>query len=102
MVHVLAPAFTCAYEPGPLEACVEDIDESSAPWRKQTVSYLTAYDGVRMNALLFLPRNAEPPYQTVVWFPGNDVYAWRSSDSLASEWLFDFIAHRPGPLTLTF
>ena len=57
----------------------------------ETVSYDAAYGGERVTALVFLPRNTAPPFQTVIWFPGSDVYARRSHESLASEYLFDFI-----------
>ena len=74
-----------------VKAKVETVDESSPHWRKERVSYEAAYGDERIPALVFLPRNAEPPFQTVVWFPGTDVFAWRSSESLASTYLFDFI-----------
>ena len=38
-------------------------------WRKETVSFDAAYGGERVPAYLFLPKNATPPYQTVVFFP---------------------------------
>ena len=42
--------------------------------RKETVSFAAAYGGERVLAYLFLPRGAEPPYQTVVWYPGDDAF----------------------------
>jgi dienelactone hydrolase len=44
-----------------------------------------------MEAILFLPNDAKPPYQTVVWYPGDDAAVFTSSERLASPWLFDFI-----------
>ena len=79
------------YDPLPLEAAVESIDESSPHWRKETVSFKAAYGDERVIAHLFLPRSAEPPYQPVVWFPGNDVFFLPAGDTLASPFLFDFI-----------
>jgi predicted esterase len=79
------------YDPLPLEAAVESIDESSPHWRKETVSFKAAYGDERVIAHLFLPRNAEPPFQPVVWFPGNDVFFLPAGDALASPFLFDFI-----------
>lgn len=80
-----------AYRPADLQAQVEQVDDSSPYWRKEVVSFRAAYGDERMRALLFLPRNASPPYQTVVWFPGDDVFIFRSSETLASSYLFDFI-----------
>ena len=36
----------------------------------EKVSYAAAYGGERIPAYLFLPKNAKPPYQVVVVFPG--------------------------------
>lgn len=80
-----------AYDRTPLEAEVGRTDDSAPFWRREVVSFDAAYGSERVPVLLFLPRNATPPYQAVVWFPGDDVFASRSSDSLASFYLFDFI-----------
>jgi len=79
------------YDRTDLDAKVETTDDSSPYWRKETVSFAAAYGGERVTALLFLPRDAAPPYQTVLWFPGDDVFAMPSSDTLASAYLFDFV-----------
>ena len=80
-----------AYDRTSLESSVEAVDESSPQWRKETVSFDAAYGGERVIAHLFLPRNASPPYQPVVWFPGNDAFFVPAGDALASPYLFDFI-----------
>jgi formylglycine-generating enzyme required for sulfatase activity/predicted esterase len=80
-----------AYDRTPLDAVLESVDDSPPHWRKETVSFEAAYGDERVTALLFLPRDAAPPYQTVVWFPGSDVFTARSADALASSYLFDFI-----------
>jgi pimeloyl-ACP methyl ester carboxylesterase len=80
-----------AYDPSDLDAKVESLDESSLYWRKETISFDAAYGGERVIAYLFLPRNAEPPYQTVVWYPGDDAFLLPPGEALASPYLFDFI-----------
>jgi len=80
-----------AYDRTPLEPELESVDDSSPHWRRETVSFEAAYGNERVTALLFLPRNAPPPWQAVILFPGSDVFLSSSSDSLASEYLFDFI-----------
>jgi predicted esterase len=80
-----------AYDRTPLRAEVESTDESSPYWRKVRVSFDAAYGNERVSALLFLPRDRPPPYQTVIWFPGDDVFISRSSEALASSYLFDFL-----------
>jgi predicted esterase len=79
------------YDPTELESTVDATDESSPHWRKETVSFQAAYGGERVIAHLFLPRNAAPPYQPVVWFPGNDAFFLPAGEGLASPYLFDFI-----------
>jgi hypothetical protein len=54
------------YDPSPLEDVIESSDESSQYWRKEKVSFGAAYGDERVTAFLFLPRNIDPPYQTVV------------------------------------
>ena len=80
-----------AYDRTALESRVDAVDESSPHWREETVSFDAAYGGERVIAHLFLPRNASPPYQPVVWFPGNDAFFLPAGDALASPYLFDFI-----------
>jgi dipeptidyl aminopeptidase/acylaminoacyl peptidase len=62
-----------AYDPTELNAKVEATD-AAGEWVKQRVTFDAAYGGERVTALLFLPRNASPPYQTVVYFPGAWAY----------------------------
>jgi len=80
-----------SYDRTPLEASVDTVDESSPHWRKETVSFDAAYGGERIIAHLFLPRNARPPYQPIVWFPGNDAFFMPPGGAMASPYLFDFI-----------
>ena len=55
------------------------------------MSFNAAYGGERVSALIFQPRDVPPPWQTVIVFPGDDVFMRPSSESLASSFLFDFI-----------
>ncbi|MDA2930948.1 SUMF1/EgtB/PvdO family nonheme iron enzyme, partial [Acidobacteria bacterium AH-259-O06] len=80
-----------AYDRSELNAAVEAVDDQSPHWRKELVSFDAAYGGERVTALLFLPSDVAPPYQAVIWFPAFDALSLRSSERLASEFLFDFI-----------
>lgn len=60
------------YDPLPLDAVIEEVDESHEGWRRERVSFAAAYADERVTAQIFLPRNGESPYQTVVHFPGGD------------------------------
>ena len=58
-----------AYDRSDLKAVVESTDDSSEFWTQERISYAAAYGNERIVAHLFLPKNAKPPYQTVVYFP---------------------------------
>lgn len=60
-----------AYDKGALNARVED-SLATEDWRQEKVSFDAAYGGERVIAHLFLPKNASPPYQTVILFPGSN------------------------------
>lgn len=60
------------YDPTPLEARIESIDDNHRAWRRERISFAATYPGERVSAQLFLPRHASPPYQTVVHWPGGD------------------------------
>jgi len=60
-----------AYDRTPLEAVVERLPSSVPHWTKEKVTMNAAYGGEKLIAYLFLPRNAAPPFQTVVYFPGS-------------------------------
>jgi cephalosporin-C deacetylase-like acetyl esterase len=58
-----------SYDRTDLKARKESVDENSPYWRSESVSFDAAYDNQRVIARLYLPRNAKPPYQTIVYFP---------------------------------
>jgi formylglycine-generating enzyme required for sulfatase activity len=80
-----------AYDRSPLEARIEATDDASPDVRKETVSFRAAYGNERLKAIVFLPRGVPPPYQAVVWFPGDDAFFAPSSATLTSSFLFDFL-----------
>ncbi len=79
-----------SYDRTPLNARVDSADDSSPYWRKESVSLDTAYAGERLPVHLFLPKNASPPYQTIVLFPSNYARGVTSSQNLDYS-RFDFI-----------
>ena len=78
------------YDPAPLDALLDPVQESNEYWTKQKVTFNTAYGNERMSAYLYLPKNATPPYQTVVFFPGSYAVYERSSRDL-NLFGYDFI-----------
>ena len=59
-----------AYDRTPLDPVVEARDDKVEYWRREKITLKAAYGGETFPVHLFLPRNAKPPYQTVVYFPG--------------------------------
>jgi eukaryotic-like serine/threonine-protein kinase len=70
------------YDPAPLDAVMDSVDESSVYWTRQKVTFNTAYGNERMSAYMYLPKNTKPPYETVVFFPGSYAVVERSSKDL--------------------
>lgn len=80
-----------SYDPAPLDARTER-SEVFEEWRRERVSFAAAYGGERVLANILLPKNAGPPYQAVIWFPGS--YALelaRSEGDLPFSYYFDFV-----------
>jgi eukaryotic-like serine/threonine-protein kinase len=67
------------YDPAPLDSVLDPVEESTEFWKKQKVTFNAAYGNERMSAYVFLPKNATPPYQTVIFYPGSWAIYQRSS-----------------------
>jgi len=80
-----------AYDKRPLHATVEVVPDAAKEWKKEKITFNTAYGNERMAAFLFLPTNAQPPFQTVVFFPSARVNDLRSSNALGDMSFFDYI-----------
>jgi dienelactone hydrolase len=81
-----------AYDKTPLNATVERVVKETADWREEKVSFVTAYNGERMAAYLFLPKRVRPPYQTILFFPSSRVmFLPEDSSQLGDVKFFDYI-----------
>jgi hypothetical protein len=78
------------YDRTPLNATVDAVDDSDSYWTMETASFDATYNGERMLAHVFLPRNIEPPYQVVMYFSSSAAILRRSSDELEIDFV-DFI-----------
>jgi eukaryotic-like serine/threonine-protein kinase len=74
-----------SYDNKPLNAKSIEEDTSPEEWIKQTVVIDAAYNEEQITIYLFLPKNTQPPYQTVVYFPGSG-----STETISSKNLQDF------------
>ena len=67
------------YDALPLNARLDTAGGTEA-YRWEKVSFSAPYGPERMSAYLWLPTNAEPPYQTVIYWPHTGAILHRSSD----------------------
>jgi pimeloyl-ACP methyl ester carboxylesterase len=79
-----------AYDRTQVDAQVEATDDTFPYWRMEKASFAAAYADERVIVYLFLPTNSEPPFQTVIFFPGLNGLDFRSSGRLETQF-FDFI-----------
>ena len=80
-----------SYDRTPLDPRIERTEEAEY-WRRERVSFAAAYGGERVLANVLLPKNAAPPYQAVIWFPGSYAGGLKSSDGeLVFSYYFDFL-----------
>jgi serine/threonine protein kinase/dienelactone hydrolase len=77
-----------SYDKTNLNAQVESRDENSENWIQERITFDAAYGGERIIAILFLPKNTAPPYQTVIYFPGGQAIWRKSSKELESDMEF--------------
>jgi eukaryotic-like serine/threonine-protein kinase len=78
-----------AYDASPLNSRVEFRRERAGEWVEERITFAASYGGGRVAAHLFLPANAKPPYQTVIYFPGSNVTGGPSSGNM--ETYFEFL-----------
>jgi predicted esterase len=92
-VPALFDAFKQQYSPisAALNERVESIDASNPAWVKEVVSFDAGYESGRVRAYLFTPKNARPPYQLVVHFPGRTSFVGNVASDSIQPGLLDFI-----------
>jgi formylglycine-generating enzyme required for sulfatase activity/predicted Ser/Thr protein kinase len=79
-----------AYGKGELNARVDE-KRTMESWTWEKVSFDAAYGNERVIAHVYLPRNASPPFQAVVFFPGaGALFEEKSSPSLIEDWGVDY------------
>ena len=79
------------YDPTPLEAKVDSVDDTNPAWRDERVTIRAAYGDERLPIRLFVPKSSRPPYQAAVFFPGSDAVHRPSSHHLSLQFA-DFLA----------
>jgi serine/threonine protein kinase/formylglycine-generating enzyme required for sulfatase activity len=72
------------YTKSDLQPAVETTEDVSIYTRRQKVSFNAAYGNERMIAYLYLPRSGTPPFQTIVYYPGDGAWHLRSISGYGS------------------
>jgi len=77
------------YNKSELQPTIESEENISLYTRREKVSFNAAYGNERMIAYLYIPRTGKPPFQTVVYFPGDDAWQLHSVTEYGSTDMFD-------------
>ncbi len=80
-----------SYDKLDLNARIESRDDSAEDWIQEKITFDAAYGNERMAAYLFLPRSTPPPFQTIVYFPGQGSYESDSSQNLEEYREFKYL-----------
>ena len=78
-----------SYDQTDLNASTEVRYEDHEDWIKEKITFDASYGDEHIIAYLYLPRNAAPPLQAVIYFPGSSA-EWKSSSENLEEH-FDFV-----------
>ncbi|MFQ5568509.1 MAG: protein kinase [Rhodothermales bacterium] len=77
-----------SYDDTPLNARLESKDERAEDWIHERITYDAAYGDEQIIGHLFLPKNAAPPYQTVIYVPGSAALFQPTSDDFTRYYEF--------------
>jgi serine/threonine protein kinase/pimeloyl-ACP methyl ester carboxylesterase len=79
-----------SYDPVDLDSRVEGVDEENSYWKREKVSFAAAYGNERVGGYFYIPKQAKPPYQTVI-YAASSLALWLPSLGHLEEHFFDFI-----------
>jgi dienelactone hydrolase len=74
-----------AYDRTPVKGTPSSMFDEHPDWRVESVSFPAAYGGESIPARLYLPRNAKPPYQTVLFQAGAAQWNFRTMPPVTSS-----------------
>ena len=80
-----------SYEPKELNARTVETDRGNPDWTKELVAFEAAYSTEQVPGYLFLPKNASPPFQVVVYHPSNGAQQMTNGQSLDGPPRWDFL-----------
>ena len=74
-----------AYDRTPVKAAVTSTYDANPDWRVESVSFPAGYGGETIPARVYLPRNAKPPYQVVLFQAGAGQWNLRASPPVTAS-----------------
>jgi class 3 adenylate cyclase/dienelactone hydrolase len=77
-----------SYDKTELNAEIIETDDSNKDWLEQKIIFDAAYGNEKVSGYLFLPDNAAPPYQVVVYVPGLASFFQPTSDNFTEYYEF--------------
>jgi dienelactone hydrolase len=78
------------YDPLPLEATVVARDDDHEDWTRESVSFSAAYGDETITAQFFIPKSVDPPFQTVLYFPGSSAVRAGPTDQVEARLDFNY------------
>ncbi len=78
------------YDHTPLRDSIVSTDASDPDWVRQEITYDVPGASIRMRGVLFLPKRAKPPFQTVVLFPASDAQILAKPSDMSLQ-LIDYV-----------
>lgn len=78
------------YDATPLNAEVIEREDAEH-WTRERIELDAAYGNERLTAFLYIPKDVEPPYETVVYFPGASALFRRESPAVDDSFLGFFL-----------
>ena len=72
------------YDHTDLAPKIESADDRNPDWKLEKISFAAAYGQERMLVYLFLPKETQPPYQTVIFMPGSPAWDQRSPPAVTN------------------
>ena len=73
------------YDRNKLDPVVESSDDNPPHWKMEKISFNAAYGNERLTVYVFLPRNANAPYQPILYFPGSGALRARSFSQVVQQ-----------------
>ena len=80
-----------SYEPKDPKARTVQVDRDNPDWTKEHVTFEAAYSTEQVSGYLFLPKNAKPPFQVLVYHPSAQAQQFKDASALDAPPRWDFL-----------